>query len=131
MFKKVFFTNEILEFKINGKWIMGSLKDIDKENNKFILSLEKEDKNKLSFEQQNSLLLINNFNLKAALIWSDKYSENQKIEFYDDVESGWTEGTIKAIKNDFYIVSYSNKYLYNHRKILYKNTIEKWIILFI
>ena len=125
MHKKVFYSNEILEFKINGKWVIGSLKDIDKSKNKFILSLNKEDENKNSYESQGPFLLINDFNVKAALNNSpENFPKNQKIEFYDDTANGWSEGTIKANNNDFYIITYNNKTSFNNSKILYKENIR-------
>lgn len=125
MNKKVFYSSEILEFKINGKWVIGSLKDIDTSKNKFILSLDKEDTNKNSFESQGPFLMINDLNIKSALNnASENYSKNQKIEFYDDATKGWVEGNIKANNNDFYIITYNNKNSFNNSKILYKENIR-------
>ena len=125
MHKNVFYSNEVLEFKINGKWVIGTLKDIDKSKNKFILSLDKENNNKNYFESQGPFLMINDFNIKAALNnTSENYSKNQKIEFYDEVAKGWTEGNIKASNNDFYVITYNNKNSFNNSKILYKENIR-------
>ena len=55
--QKAFYSEDIMEFKINHKWLRGSIKDIILEQNKFILSLEKEDN---ILEHQNDILLINN-----------------------------------------------------------------------
>lgn len=120
--QKIFCPNDNLEFKINNKWILGGLKDINIDENKFKIFIAKEKK---TIEFQNSSLSINNFNLDAITNSSEiKYSKEQNIEFYDDISNGWIEGTIKTMKNDFYVVSYITKNSFNNSKILYKNNIR-------
>ena len=38
--KKSFHPDDIMEFRLNNKWIKGSIKQIIKSENKYILSLE-------------------------------------------------------------------------------------------
>jgi len=120
--KKSFYPDDIMEFKINNKWIKGSLKDINKSQNKFILSL---DNNPQNYEHKNILLIFNNFSIETIIKSSEKnFTVNQRIEFYDMENNCWSEANIESMNNDFYIVSYANKDRLNNTKILYKNNIR-------
>ena len=120
--KKSFYPDDIMEFKINNKWIKGSLKDINKSQNKFILSL---DNNPQNYEHKNILLTFNNFSIETIIKSSEKnFTVNQRIEFYDMENNCWSEANIESMNNDFYIVSYANKDRLNNTKILYKNNIR-------
>ena len=120
--KKSFYPDDIMEFKINNKWIKGSLKDINKSQNKFILSL---DNNPQNYEHENISLIFNNFSIETIIKSSEKnFTVNQRIEFYDMENNCWSEANIESMNNDFYIVSYANKDRLNNTKILYKNNIR-------
>ena len=120
--KKSFYPDDTMEFKINNKWIKGSLKDINKSQNKFILSL---DNNPQNYEHKNILLIFNNFSIETIIKSSEKnFTVNQRIEFYDMENNCWSEANIESMNNDFYIVSYANKDRLNNTKILYKNNIR-------
>ena len=120
--KKSFYPDDIMEFKINNKWIKGSLKDINKSQNKFILSL---DNNPQNYEHKNTSLIFNNFSIETIIKSSEKnFTVNQRIEFYDMENNCWSEANIESMNNDFYIVSYANKDRLNNTKILYKNNIR-------
>ena len=120
--QKAFYSEDIMEFKINHKWSRGRLKDIILVQNKFILSLEKEDN---ILEHQNEILLINNLNSESLIkIIEQEYSPNQRVEFFEESSNSWIEGTIKTKNNDFYIITYSTKSSLNNSKILYKNNIR-------
>ena len=120
--QKAFYSEDLLEFKINHKWSRGSIKDIILDQNKFILSLEKEDN---ILEHQNEILLINNlFSESLITIIEQEYSPNQRVEFFDEPSNSWIEGVIKTKNNDFYIITYSTKASLTNSKILYKNNIR-------
>jgi len=120
--QKAFYSEDIMEFKINHKWSRGSIQDIILDQNKFILSLEKEE-NILEYPKE--ILLINNLNSETLIkIMEENYSPNQRVEFYDESSNSWIEGTIKTRNNDFYIITYSTKIGLNNSKILYKNNIR-------
>ncbi len=120
--KKAFYPDDIMEFKLNNKWIKGSLKDINKSQNKFILSL---DNNPQNYEHKNISLIFNNFSIETIIKSSEKnFTVNQRIEFYDMENNCWSEANIESMNNDFYIVSYANKDRLNNTKILYKNNIR-------
>lgn len=120
--QKALYTNDVIEFKIGNKWKKGSLRDIIVEQNKFILSTEKGgDK----YEHRSPIILINNYDEQSIIKNSNKdYSPNQKVEFYDESNNSWIEGTIKTKNNDFYIITYMTKMIPNNSKILYKNNIR-------
>ena len=61
--KKSFYPGDIMEFKLNNKWIRGSLKNIIKSENKYIISLENSSSE--NFEHKNSLLIFNNFSIET------------------------------------------------------------------
>jgi len=119
--QKIFYSDDLMEFKINNKWVKGNLKDIIIEQNKYILSLDKE---KEKYEHQNPILSINNYNLESIINSEKEYSPNQRIEFFEESSNSWSEGTIKTKNNDFYIISYVSKTSLNNSKILYKNDIR-------
>ena len=120
--KKSFYPDDIMEFKLNNKWIKGSLKDINKSENKFILSL---DSNSQNYEHKNISLIFNNFSIETIIKSSEKnFAVNQRVEFYDVENNCWSEANIESMNNDFYIVSYANKDRLNNTKILYKNNIR-------
>ena len=121
--KKSFYPDDIMEFKLNNKWIRGSLKNIIKSENKYIISLE--NSSSQNFEHKNSLLIFNNFSIETILKSTEKnFSVNQRVEFYDMENNSWSEANIESMNNDFYIVSYANKDRLNNTKILYKNNIR-------
>ena len=120
--QKAFYTNDIVEFKINNNWKKGNLKDIIIEQKIFILSLEKEED---KYDYHNQILLINNYDDQSIIKNSNQnYSQNQKIEFFDELSKSWIEGTIKTKNNDFYVVTYVTDAISNNSKILYKNNIR-------
>lgn len=121
--KKAFYPDDIMEFKLNNKWFKGSLKNISKSENKFILSLEGNSENK---DHKNTSLVFNNFSIETILKTSEKnFSVNQRVEFYDQENNCWSEANIENKNNDFYIISYANKNCLNITKILYKNNIRE------
>ena len=121
--QKAFYPDDLLEFKINHKWTTGNLKNIIKDDNKFILSLNKE--NQQLFEYQNPILLINCYKLESLLKNSDSsFSHNQRVEFFDEASNSWIEGTIETNNKDFYLISYATKGSLNNSKILFKNNIR-------
>ena len=112
-----------MEFKINNKWIKGNLKDINKSQNKFILSLENSPSE--NFEHKNNSLIFNNFSIETILKSSEQnFTVNQRVEFYDMENKYWSEANIESMNNDFYIISYAKKDCLNNTKILYKNNIR-------
>ena len=121
--KKSFYPDDIMEFKLNNKWYKGSLKNIIKSDNKYIISLENNpSENK---DHNNSLLIFNNYSIETILGSSGKkFNVNQRVEFYDIENKCWSEANIESMNNDFYIVSYANKSCLNNTKILYKNNIR-------
>ena len=121
--KKSFYPNDIMEFKLNNKWYKGSLKNIIKSDNKFLISLDSTAPELT--EHKNSILIFNNFSIETILQNSDKnFNVNQRIEFYDIENNCWSEANIESMNKDFYIVSYANKSCLNNTKILYKNNIR-------
>ena len=121
--KKSFYPDDIMEFKLNNKWIRGSIKNIIKSENKYILSLENSSSE--NFEHNNSLLIFNNFSIETILKNTEKnFAVNQRVEFFDVENNSWSEANIESMNNDFYIVSYANKDRLNNTKILYKNNIR-------
>ena len=58
---------------------------------------------------------------------NETYSLNQSVEFFDESNNSWIEGTIKSIKNDFYLISYITKKSINNSTILHKNNIRPLI----
>lgn len=119
--QKAFYSDDLLEFKINNKWTKGNLKNIKKDENKYILYLDKEAQKK--FEYQNSVLLINNNNIET-LLKNNEFSNNQRVEFFDDSSKSWMEGTIQSMKKDFYLINYTTKDRLNNSKIFFKNNIR-------
>ena len=121
--KKSFYPDDIMEFKLNNKWYKGSLKNIIKSENKYLISLENNpSENK---DHINSLLIFNNYSIETILGSSEKkFNVNQRVEFYDIENKCWSEANIESMNNDFYIVSYANKSCLNNTKILYKNNIR-------
>ena len=120
--QKVFYSDDIMEFKINHKWSKGKLKDILIDQNKYVLFIEKgEDK----LEYQNRILLINNYDAPSLIKkFDENFSPNQRVEFFEESNNSWTEGIIKTKNNDFYLISYSTKTNLNNSKILFKNNIR-------
>jgi hypothetical protein len=120
--QKIFYSDDLMEFKINNKWVKGNLKDIIIDQKIFILSLEKEED---KYDYHNQILLINNYDEQSIIKNSNQdYSPNQKIEFFDELSKSWIEGTIKTKNNDFYVVTYVTDAISNNSKILYKNNIR-------
>jgi len=121
--KKSFYPDDIMEFKLNNKWIKGNLKDINKSQNKYILSLENSPSK--NYEHKNPSLIFNNFSIETILKSSEKnFAVNQRVEFYDMENKYWSEANIESMNNDFYIISYAHKDCLNNTKILYKNNIR-------
>ena len=121
--KKIFYPDDIMEFKLNNRWIKGSLKNIKKSENKFILSLDNSPSE--NYEHKNTLLIFNNFSLETILKNENQnFVVNQRVEFYDLENKNWSEANIESMNNDFYIISYANKNSLNNTKILYKNNIR-------
>lgn len=121
--QKAFYSDDILEFKINHKWIKGNLKNIIIDENKYILSFDKEDQK--TFELQGQQLLINSYKPESIIKNLEiSFSHNQRVEFYDESSNSWTEGTIQTINKDFYLISYATKGSLNNSKILFKNNIR-------
>ena len=120
--QKVFYSDDIMEFKINHKWSKGKLKDILIDQKKYVLFIEKgEDK----LEYQNPILLINNYDAPSLIKkFDENFSPNQRVEFFEESNNSWTEGIIKTKNNDFYLISYSTKANLNNSKILFKNNIR-------
>jgi hypothetical protein len=120
--QKAFYSDDIMEFKINHKWSKGKLKDILIDQNKYVLFIEKgEDK----LEYQNPILLINNYDAPSLIKkFDENFSPNQRVEFFEESNNSWTEGIIKTKNNDFYLISYSTKTNLNNSKILFKNNIR-------
>ena len=123
---KSLYSDDLIEFKDNNKWIKGNLKDIILGEKKFILSLEKE--NEKTLEHTSETLLINNLNYESIMKnENETLSMNQSVEFFDESSNSWIEGTIKSIKNDFYLISYITKKSINNSTILHKNNIRPLI----
>jgi hypothetical protein len=121
--KKSFYPDDIMEFRLNNSWIKGSLKNIIKTENKYILSLENSPYENL--ELKNNTLVFNNFSIETILKSSEKnFVVNQRVEFYDTENKIWSEANIESMNNNFYIVSYAKKNCINNTKILYKNNIR-------
>ena len=121
--KKSFYPDDIMEFKFSNKWYKGSLKNIQKSENKYIISLENNPSENTDIK--NSLLIFNNFSIETILKSSDKnFNINQRVEFYDIENKCWSEANIESMNKGFYIVSYANKSSLNNTKILYKNNIR-------
>ncbi len=120
--QKSFFPDDIMEFKLNNKWIKGNIKDILISENKFVLNLSNLNQN---YEHKNSVLIFNNYSFDTIKKNLEKNFEiNQRIEFYDEINNSWQEANIETKNNDFYIISYANKNSMNNTKILYKNNIR-------
>lgn len=123
---KSLYSDDLIEFKDNNKWIKGNLKDIVLGEKKFILSLEKEKEK--TFEHTSDTLFLNNLNYESIMKnENETYSMNQSVEFFDESSNSWIEGTIKSIKNDFYLISYITKKSINNTTILHKNNIRPLI----
>ena len=76
-------------------------------------------------EIKDQILLINNYNVETEIKNFDgDYSQNQRVEFYEDSTNSWTEGVVKKKNNDFFIISYSTETSLNNSRILYKNNIR-------
>ena len=120
--QKSFFPDDIMEFKLNNKWVKGNIKDILISENKFVLNLSNLNQN---YYHKNSVLIFNNYSFDTIKKNLEKNFEiNQRIEFYDEINNSWQEANIETKNNDFYIISYANKNSMNNTKILYKNNIR-------
>ena len=120
--QKAFYTDDLMEFKINHKWQNGNLKDIILDQNKYILCLGKAEE---KFELQNQILLINNFRTSSIIKnYDQEYSPNERVEFFDESTSSWMEGTVKTKNNNFYLITYTTITSLNNSKILYKDNIR-------
>ena len=120
--QKSFFPDDIMEFKLNNKWVKGNIKDILISENKFVLNLFNLNQN---YDHKNSVLIFNNYSFDTIKKNLEKNFEiNQRIEFYDEINNSWQEANIETKNNDFYIISYANKNSMNNTKILYKNNIR-------
>ena len=120
--QKAFYSDDLMEFKINHKWQNGYLKDIIIDQNKYILRLEKTEE---KIELQNQILLINNFNTSSIIKnFDQEYLPNDRVEFFDESSNSWTEGTIKTKNNNFYLICYTTIKSLNNSKILYKENIR-------
>ena len=120
--QKSFFPEDIMEFKLNNKWVKGNIKDILISENKFVLNLSNLNQN---YDHKNSVLIFNNYSFDTIKKNLEKNFEiNQRIEFYDEINNSWQEANIETKNNDFYIISYANKNSMNNTKILYKNNIR-------
>ena len=120
--QKSFFPDDIMEFKLNNKWVKGNIKDILISENKFVLNLSDLNQN---YDHKNSVLIFNNYSFDTIKKNLEKNFEiNQRIEFYDEINNSWQEANIETKNNDFYIISYANKNSMNNTKILYKNNIR-------
>ena len=120
--QKSFFPDDIMEFKLNNKWVKGNIKDILISENKFVLNLSNLNQN---YDHKNSVLIFNNYSFDTIKKNLEKNFEiNQRIEFYDEINNSWQEANIETKNNDFYIISYANKNSMNNTKILYKNNIR-------
>ena len=120
--QKSFFPDDIMEFKLNNKWVKGNIKDILISENKFVLNLSNLNQN---YAHKNSILIFNNYSFDTIKKNLEKNFEiNQRIEFYDEINNSWQEANIETKNNDFYIISYANKNSMNNTKILYKNNIR-------
>ena len=120
--QKSFFPDDIMEFKLNNKWVQGNIKDILISENKFVLNLSNLNQN---YDHKNSVLIFNNYSFDTIKKNLEKNFEiNQRIEFYDEINNSWQEANIETKNNDFYIISYANKNSMNNTKILYKNNIR-------
>lgn len=120
--QKSFFPDDIMEFKLNNKWVKGNIKDILISENKFVLNLSNLNQN---YAHKNSVLIFNNYSFDTIKKNLEKNFEiNQRIEFYDEINNSWQEANIETKNNDFYIISYANKNSMNNTKILYKNNIR-------
>ena len=56
--QKSFFPDDIMEFKLNNKWVKGNIKDILISENKFVLNLSNLNQN---YDHKNSVLIFNNY----------------------------------------------------------------------
>lgn len=120
--QKSFFPDDIMEFKLNNKWVKGNIKDILISENKFVLNLSNLNQD---YAHKNSVLIFNNYSFDTIKKNLEKNFEiNQRIEFYDEINNSWQEANIETKNNDFYIISYANKNSMNNTKILYKNNIR-------
>ena len=122
--QKSFYSDDIMEFKLNKKWVKGNLKNIFKSENKFIINLLNSNSNE-NYEYKDTTLIFNNFTfntIKKNL--EKKFEINERIEFYDENDNSWKEANIETKNNDFYIITYGNKNSMNNTKILYKNNVR-------
>ena len=121
--KKSFYSDDIMEFKLNNKWFKGSLKDIKKSEKKYILSLDNSQTQDL--EHKDHILVVNNFSIETLLKSSKQnFNENERVEFYDTDNNCWSPANIESMNKDFYIVSYADKTNLNNTKIIYKNNLR-------
>ena len=121
--KKSFYPDDIMEFKLNNKWFKGSLKDINKSEKKYILSLDNSQTQDL--EHKDHILVVNNFSIETLLKSSKQnFNENERVEFYDTDNNCWSPANIESMNKDFYIVSYADKTSLNNTKIIYKNNLR-------
>lgn len=124
--QKIFSPSDILEFKIDNKWQMGTLQDINISENKFQIFLSKEN---TTVDHISPSLSINTLNLDTILS-SDKtiYKVEDKVEFFDDSTHGWIEGKIKNSNGDFFLINFNfntkNTFNNNDSKIIHKNNLR-------
>lgn len=121
--QKIFESNDTLEFKLNNKWQMGELHSINVPENKFQIFLTKDNS---VIEHHSSSILLNTLDMDTIISnFSKTYQKDEKIEFYDEESKGWTEGKIKEVGGEFFVINYCSKSGFSESsKIVNKNNLR-------
>ena len=86
------------EFKINNKWEIGELVDIDKNNRNFYIKVQKDKDETKIIKYENNLLICHNTNRPISELSNEAqdFKINEQVEFFNG--NAWQKGTIKSKK---------------------------------
>ena len=110
------------EFKINNKWEIGELVNIDIDNHKYYIKVQKNQDETKIIEYDNKVLTCLNQNAPISKE-EEMFNLGEEVEFYNG--ECWIKGTIKAKKGKMYVVSYVTGSNFTNSKIMYISSIRK------
>ena len=110
------------EFKINNKWEIGELVNIDINNHKYYIKVQKNQDETKIIEYDNKVLTCLNQNAPISQE-EEMFNLGEEVEFYNG--ECWMKGTIKAKKGKMYVVSFVTSSNCTNSKIMYISCIRK------
>ena len=113
------------EFKINNKWEIGELVDIDKNNRNFYIKVQKDKDETKIIKYENNLLICHNTNRPISELSNEAqdFKINEQVEFFNG--NAWQKGTIKSKKGKLYVIDYLSNESFPQSKIFYLTSIRK------